>query len=629
MCGIVGFTSFEKAQNAKDALNKMLEALAHRGPDDAGEFHSQNMHLGHRRLSIIGIENGSQPIKNETGALVLIANGEIYNYLELRERLKARGHVFATFSDSEVILHLFEEEGERCLNKLNGMFAFAIWNEENQSLFLARDRFGQKPLYYSLTEKEIVFASELKSMLKHPLINKEIDKLSLCRYFAYEYIPSQSSIFRGINKLLPGHYMKFDASGINVVEKYWEFQGKEIHRDISEDDACYELFLLFENSVKRRLISDVPLGVFLSGGVDSSAIAAVAARNSTKKIKTFSIAFEDPSFDESAYAAEVAEHIGTEHYEKRFGVRELFDSIECALPGMDEPFADASFLPTFLLSDFTKSHVTVALGGDGSDELFCGYPTFAAEQFARLYNLLPEFAHNRLIKPLADRIPVSSDNFSLDFKIKQFLKGAREKELIRHQVWLGAFSIAEMSRMLEEEIFKDFLHEEIYAPSLEHRQVKTHENDVMNILSNLYVKTYLADDILTKIDRASMAVSLETRSPFLDFEFADFVSALPGSLKIRGLKTKYIFKKALKGILPPKIISRSKKGFGIPIAKWFRNELKDFITDNSFLSGLESIGIKKQYVKTLVDEHLANHRDNRKQLWTLFVLDRWRKNFAA
>ena len=646
MCGICGFTNLNHSVNDPiDVVREMNASLSHRGPDGEGYAVVGNQHiqiksdesifdlnslkdthhqvfLGHARLSIIDVSGGTQPISNEDNSIVIVVNGEIYNHNELRAELELKGHVFKTHSDSESILHLYEEYGSDCFNKLNGMFACAIWDNRKKKMYLGRDRFGQKPLYYSIVNGELIFGSELKAVTSHPMVKTDIDNFSLSQYFAYEYVPAPRTIYTNINKLSAGCYFEFSpgqkpGTQNSVPQSYWSYDVSNVNHSITEKEASERLSELFEQSVKRRLMSDVPLGVFLSGGLDSSMTAAMACRHAQGRVKTFSIAFDDPSFDESSHARKVANFLGTDHYEKRFHVDELYQSIDEILSRLDEPMADASLLPTYLLSKFTREHVTVALGGDGADELFCGYPTFQAHKVAQLYRMIPGFMHNKIISPLVNKIPVNYNNISFDFKLKQFLKGVRKPAGICHQLWMGSFSKIEIGDLLPQVMLGE---RDVYAPSRVCFESSRGADD-LSCVSQLYVSTYLQDDILTKVDRASMAVSLEARTPFLDVDFTNFAATIPGSMKLKGLTTKHILKKTARGLIPDDIIDRPKKGFGIPIGKWFRHELKDRITDPSFKEGLERFGVRSSKVDQLVHEHLSGFKDNRKQLWTLFVLN--------
>jgi len=624
MCGICGFTlSEDKKQPAQAVIKKMADSLKHRGPDEWGFYINDSLALGHRRLSIIDLNTGNQPIFNEDKSIAIVFNGEIYNFPELKTGLEKRGHIFFTHSDTEVIVHLYEEKKEDCLELLNGMFAFALWDNREKKLFLARDRFGQKPLYYTVAGNCLIFASEIKAIREHPAVKLELDNRSLCRYLACEYVPSPFSIFKDVHKLSAGHFLIFKNQELNL-KQYWDYFEQRSGPIIgSESKIAENLRFLFSQAIKRQLIGDVPLGVFLSGGIDSSSIVALLSRlRGPSSIKTFSIGFEESSFDESGYARQIAGEFKTEHYEQIFNAGQLLAIIDDVFENMDEPLADASLLPTYLLSGFTRRFVKVALSGDGGDELFCGYPTFQALKLSNFYRKLPGFIDRYLIRKIAAGLPLSQDNFSIDFKLKQFLKGISEKDLVWQQLaWLGSFNQQEIKELTgQDAVDLDF--SENYKKVLANPRI-----DKYNKASYLYIKTYLQDDILTKTDRASMANSLEVRSPFFDLDFVNYTAGLNGSLKIKNLTTKYIFKKSLAGILPARIIKRRKKGFGIPIAKWFCGQLKEQITDPSFGNVLCGLGINKKKVNSLVNEHIGFKKDNRKQLWTLFTLVKWKKSF--
>jgi asparagine synthase (glutamine-hydrolysing) len=622
MCGIAGIVQTAGPVD-REALRRMTSTLHRRGPDDE-EYHiaddlsgGTSVGLGFRRLAIIDLSGGRQPMCNEDGSLWIVCNGELYNYQDLRRELEARGHKFRTHCDVETLLHLYEEKGVDCVSAVNGMFAAAIWDARAQTLFLARDRLGKKPLYYRATPNRLLFGSEVKALLQHPACPRELDRRSLSKYLAYEYVPSPHCIFQGINKLPAGHTLTW-TRGETRIRRYWDLQFPEPLRR-PEAQIAEELRERFKQAVRLRLISDVPLGVFLSGGIDSSAVVAMMAElRPAAQIKTFAIGFEEQSFDESRYARRVAEHFGTEHHQDILQSRELLDMLPEVASFLDEPFADASVIPTYLLSRFTRQHVTVALGGDGGDELFAGYPTFPAHRLARFYRL-PQVVHNRLAVPLANLLPVSTDNFSFDFKLKRFLRGAIAPPAIRDQIWLGAFTPAEQETLLEGmagdiDHYEDVAQVEKDCPT----------RDPVHRLVYQYCKLYLAEDILVKVDRASMACSLEARAPFLDYTFVEFVNSIPSHLKLNGLKSKYILKQAMRGKLPPDILARGKKGFGIPVAKWFRRDLKDLVADTLSTARIKEQGLFNHLtVERLLTEHLQGTRDNRKELWTLLMFQLW------
>ena len=563
-------------------------------------------------------------MSNEDGSLWIVCNGEIYNHADLRPELEARGHIFRTHSDIEVLLHLYEEQGPECVTKVNGMFALAIWDARNETLFLARDRLGKKPLYYRDAAARLIFGSEVKALLLHPDCPRELDPGNLSKYLAYEYVPSPHCIFKGIQKLPAGHWLTWQL-GRTRVQRYWDLKFAHGADKRPEDEIARDLRERLKEAVRRRLISDVPLGVFLSGGLDSSSVVAMMAEViPPSRIKTFAIGFEDKSFDESGYARRVARSFGTDHREQILQSRTLLDMLPEVAAFLDEPLADASIIPTYLLSKFTRQHVTVALGGDGGDELFAGYPTFQAHRMAAFYKV-PRCLHERMIRPLADWLPVSNDNFSFDFKVKRFLRGIGPRPEIRDQIWMGSFTPAEQRTLLQGDAPKIDAYEDILEAEKNCGTARGMERFVY-----LYCKFYLQDCILTKVDRASMACSLEVRAPFLDYTFVEFVNSIPFHLKLRGLKTKYILKKAMQDKLPPEILGRSKKGFGIPVGKWFRHELRSLLLDALSESRIRRQGIfHPAEITRLVEEHLRGTKDNRKQLWTLFIFQLWHEHYGS
>ncbi len=629
MCGIAGIVTKERV-NPQD-LTAMLAALGHRGPDDRGsEIISgpdKMVALGHTRLSIIDLSKAAhQPMANEDNSLWLTFNGEIYNFRALRHDLEKRGHRFKSKTDSEVLLHGYEEYGSGIFKRLNGMFACALWDSLNQTLILGRDRYGQKPLFYWQQEGTFVFASELKALLRHPAIHPDIDPASLSRYLLFEYVPAPHCLIRNVRKLEAGTYLTHRAGEIKI-ERYWEI-GFHNNGDPSISDAVSageRLEHELEAAVGRHLESDVPLGVFLSGGIDSSAIVAMMSRRlPARQIKTFCIGFKESSFDESAHARKVAGHFGTEHHEQILDAGTMLEILPEIWGFMDEPLADASIIPTYLLSRFTRDHVTVALGGDGGDELFCGYDPFVAHKLAEAYALVPGWLHRGILEPLSRYLPVSDRNMSLDFRLKQTLKGLPYPLPIRNQVWLGAFSLEEQHQLFA----SDFLHEaqkcDPYAEIMTTDRAGIFR-DKYDELIWLYSKYYLAGDILTKVDRASMACSLEVRAPFLDADLTDFINRLPSNLKLKGLRRKYLLKQVMQKHLPPEILKRSKKGFGIPLSAWLKTELQPFMRETLNAGNTQAI-FRPQAVNTLIEDHLNRRRDNRKQLWTLICLEMWRQN---
>lgn len=615
-------------------LRRMTDSLTHRGPDDSGMLirnqEGFSVGLGHRRLSIIDLSPaGHQPMTNEKKDAWIVYNGEVYNFPELRKDLEPR-HSFISRTDTEVILHLYEEKGENCLAPLNGMFALAIWDENRRRLVLARDRIGKKPLYYSLFPDELVFASELKALLFHPRVRKEINPAALSQYLAFEYIPAPQAIFQGVNKLLPGYFLTFSAGGQKVVtQPYWDirFGPNQAQERLEMEEVEARIRDLLLKSVEKRLISDVPLGVFLSGGIDSSTVVAMMSRlRDPGQIQTFTIGFREKSFDESDYGRRAARYFHTDHHEEVLDPRRMLEIFPDVARILDEPFADASIIPTYLLSRFTRQTVTVALGGDGGDELFAGYPTFQAHRLAFYFERFPDLFLRGLGR-LAWFLPVSTSNISWDFRAKQFLKGISYSPEIRNQVWLGAFPPDDQIGLFSGDYEREVAGHDPYAP-IRALLPGIVSRNVWDRLAYLYLKLYLAEDILAKVDRASMAVSLEVRAPFLDPDLVGFVNSLPAAMKIRGLTTKYILKRALKGLLPPEILNRQKKGFGIPVAEWIKGELKSLMLELLAPEKIRREGIfNPECVTRRIQEHLAGEKDNRKQLWTLIMFEMWRENY--
>jgi asparagine synthase (glutamine-hydrolysing) len=620
MCGICGIVDRQRPVS-ESALAAMTETLRHRGPDDRGlwvqqpEGRAAGVGLGFRRLSIIDVDGGNQPIANEDGGVRVVCNGEIYNYRELRSDLVSRGHHFATDSDCEVLVHLWEEGGSAMLSALNGMFALALWDQGAQTLFLARDRFGKKPLHYLETASGLLFGSELKALLAHPSCPRTLDHAALERYLVFDYVPSPRTAFEGIHKLPAGHSLVWH-NGAAQVQRWWELPVADEVQSRSDGEWVDEFLAVFQDAVSRRLVSDVPLGAFLSGGLDSSAVVALMARSLPPgQLKTFSIGFDEPSYDESEHARAVARHVGAEHHERTFTVDTLLDLLPEVFGVLDEPFADASILPTFLLSRFAREHVTVALGGDGADELLAGYPTFQAERANRMLKLSP-WLRRRVALPLANRLPPSSSDFSFEFKVRRFLRGADPDMGVRHQLWLGSFTPAEEAEVLLGP------RSDPLAPvrGLADRA----RGDWLQRLVAVYVSTYLQDDILTKVDRASMANSLEVRAPFLDPLLVELLAQMPSNLKLRRFETKLVLRRAFGPLLPPETISRPKKGFGIPVAKWLRDDLRDAVRESLSPERLRSQGLfDPQGVARLLEEHNSGVRDHRKQLWALFAFQQW------
>lgn len=599
----------------------MCDVVIHRGPDDEGYYFDEKVALGMRRLSIIDLVSGHQPISNEEKNIWVISNGEIYNFPLLRSQLIQSGHRFTTQSDTETLVHLYEEEGEGFVKSLNGMFAIAIWDEKEQKLILVRDRLGIKPLHYIESPDQFIFASEIKSILAAGC-PRDIDFEALSQYFTFEYIPAPRTVFKGIKKLLPGHMLVVQHNKISTAP-YWDVRYEPGQKDsVREPDLQEEICHRLKESVRRRLISDVPLGVFLSGGMDSSTVTALMSEVASSKVKTFSIGFEEKSFDELAYARSVAEFLDTEH--KEFVVRsdQVRELVPMLIRFLDEPLADASIIPTFLLSRLARDYVTVALAGDGGDELFAGYDTYKAYQLARYYRRVPKFIRDHLVRNIAALLPASPRRLSFEFRVKKFISGIDYPPEIANSIWWGAYSPAEKENLFSPHL-KSQIQQDPYQPvhaRLEHYSPQ----DTLDRLGYLDLKLYLQDDLLVKVDRMSMANSLEIRVPFLDHTFVEFAASIPSSLKLRGLKTKYILKKTMKMSLPQGITTRKKIGFDIPLGIWIKNELRDFVLEVLSPSNLKKHGFFNEVmIRNILEEHFAGHHNHRQLLWPLVIFQFW------
>ena len=600
--------------------------MVHRGPDSEGLLVTTGTALGMRRLAIIDLITGEQPVFNEDKSVAVVLNGEIYNYREIRSKLERRGHVFRSASDTEVLPHLYEEYGDAMVRELNGMFAFALWDSKRRRLLIARDRFGEKPLYWGVFDKTFLFASEPKVLLAHPAVRPSLNLNALRQYLSFDYVPAPLSIYEGINKLPAAHKLTVENGHVNV-ERYWRLSYKTAEPVPSETEAAEQLRELMADAVRMRLVSDVPLGVLLSGGVDSSTIAALAVRSSSEAVKTFSISFAEASFDESAYARGVAKYLGTDHHEERLSANLAANLVSEIGAWMDEPFSDPSLVPTYLLSRFTRKHVTVALGGDGGDELFAGYPMYAGHRWAEIYKRVPMIVRRGVLEPVVKLLPVKTKNLSLDYKALRFITGAKYDTVARHHVWFGSFTPEEQQQLLTPEALAAS-DGEIYADA---RAIadECNNDDLVIRMQSVDTRLYLAEDILTKVDRASMAVSLEVRAPFLDPRVAEFAASLPCNYKLRGLKTKYILKKAVRDMLPAFVTRRGKKGFGVPVAEWLKVKLRPLARDLLSPERVRRAGVfNPEFVARLQDEHERGVANHRKLLWTLLMFELWHESFV-
>jgi asparagine synthase (glutamine-hydrolysing) len=628
MCGIAGWINLENESSGNSGealLHRMCERMKHRGPDSEGLWTDESVALGMRRLSIIDLHTGEQPVFSEDKSVVVVMNGELYNFREMRADLEKRGHRFVTNSDTEILPHLYEEYGEAMLEHINGMFAFALWDKNKKKLLIARDRFGEKPLYYGVFDGKLIFASEPKVLLQNPAVKAEINIDALRQYLSFDYVPAPASIYKGIAKLPAAHFLTVENGEVKT-RRYWNLKWHKNGSTPSIEKAAEDLRALLADAVRMRLVSDVPLGILLSGGVDSSTVAAFAAQFSSETVKTFSIGFEEDSFDESKYARAVANHLNTEHYEDRLSVEKAADLISEIGEWLDEPLSDGSLLPTFLLSRFVRKYVTVALGGDGGDEIFAGYPMYFGHKVANFYDKIPRVLRCGLIEPVVNNLPVSTKNLSFDYKAKRFVRASRYDLVARHHSWFGSFSLDEQKNLLSREVLEN-ASGDIYKGARDLLQICDAETEIER-MQFLDLNFYMAEDILTKVDRASMAVSLEVRAPFLDPRVAQFAAALPLEYKLKGNKGKYILKKAVEPLLPKTILQRPKKGFGIPIAEWLKGRLNPLMHDLLAPDRLKNQGLfNAEFVRKLIKEHETKTASHHKQLWTLLVFQLWYDNF--
>ena len=627
MCGIAGFLETGAQENRRAIARRMAASLRHRGPDGEGFYVDEDAALAVRRLSIIDLETGAQPISNEDGTVWVALNGEIYNFKELRVRLSRLGHAFRTRSDTEVLVHAYEEYGNDCVSRLDGMFAFAVWDAVRRELFLARDRMGEKPLYYYAGPTAFIFASEPRALLEHPEVPRELSLTGLAAYLAFEYVPTPHAIFEGMAKLPPAHTLTVSPGGKLNLVPYWDLS---FAPDYSVDVREWEERLLaqLERSVRRRLTSDVPLGMFLSGGIDSSAIVALAARvGGGGAVKTFALGFEEPSYDERPFARAVADYCGTDHADMVFTASDTASLLDRVGELLDEPLVDSSFLPTYALSRFARDSVKVVLSGDGGDELFCGYPTFLADRAARWIERLPEWLQKAAIGAVT-RLRVSPRYGSVEFLLKQFFRGLPHSPEARTQLLLGGLTPAERYRLLSREVRvicrgEEEPYEELLGPL-----AKIPGLDPVERLIYQHCKFYLAGQNLVNVDRASMAAGLEVRAPFLDHALVELAGRIPSALKLRGWTMKHVLKRALRRHLPHTIVSRRKQGFGVPIATWLRGPLRTTLTQALAPERVARVGLfDPKTVAQLVAEHLAGRQNHQKVLWSLLVFDRWRERY--
>lgn len=626
MCGICGVIHFDGSPIDEAGLNRMVESIHHRGPDDSGVWVGGGIGLGNTRLAVIDLSAaGHQPLSNETGDVWIAFNGEIYNFQSLRLDAEGRGHVFRSRTDTEAIVHLFEDRGIECLHALRGMFALAIWDARRRELWLARDRLGKKPLYYFNDGARLIFGSEIKAILAYPGAPRVLNRGVLPLYLAYGYVPAPYTIFDDIRVLMPGCWLRV-RDGLAEERAYWTppvpapALSHPEKNGTGEREWISALLDQLREAVRLRLISDVPLGAFLSGGLDSSVVTALMAEAASGPVKTFAMGFAgEPSYDETAYARAAAKHLGTEHHE--FVVEpKVVDLAPQLAWHLDQPFGDSSAVPTYLVSKLAREHVTVALTGDGGDELFAGYERFRAARLAQRYRAVPALAHRGVVA-LAKRWPQGTAYRDLGRRTLRFVKAARLPLPEQYLGWVGVMSPDLVRDVLGDSAADAMMHFQTYFRA-------TNGGDPVPTLLDVNLRSYLPDDLLIKADRMSMAASLESRSPFLDHVLVEFAMTVPLSLKLHGGVGKYILKRAFEGKLPAEIIRRRKHGFGVPIGRWFRTSLRDYLIDTLLSARAAGRGLlRPEAVHRLVSEHLSGQRDHGHALWTLMMLEVWHQVF--
>ena len=635
MCGIVGSVLRSRASTdeEKSHVARMRDSLRHRGPDELGLSSSGACTLGHARLSVIDLAGGQQPMPDSNQDIWVVFNGEIYNFKALRKKLEEEGARFRTQSDTEVIIHLYQSRGADFLKELDGMYGLALWDNKRQRLILARDPAGEKPLYWCETSKGFLFASELRAMLKHPDSPRSIDRGAIRLFLRHDSIPAPRSIYRNIQKLEPGCHLVLNARSFShQTGRHYALpvEASDL-KNASFDEAKKHVRTSLIESVQARLVSDVPLGLFLSGGIDSSLILwAMSECMPSSEIRTFSIGFEDPSYDESAEASLVAKHFGTQHQSKVFSAEEGLRSVPEVLQHQDEPFADPSIVPTWMLSKFAREHVTVALGGDGGDEFFLGYPTFQLEPWARAVSRLPKPLRKDIPQSIARLFPTSDGNMSTRFKLDRLSDGLALEWPFSHFAWITGMSIQHLDSVLTPAYSDramstyDGSHEAIRNQIA---NMKDRSRDPMNLLSGLYARLYLASGVLQKVDRASMAHGLEVRAPFLARDMMHTAMSLESSMKLRRGETKRILRSIAKDIKMPKmIVKRPKKGFGLPVSKWLKGPLKPYAEDLLLGHDVDASGVlQRDGVESIWKEHLAGRFDHRKNLWPLICFRAWER----
>lgn len=623
MCGICGI--FEPGRDSAIepvTLKAMTDTLRHRGPDDAGCHSEPGIGLGFRRLSIIDLEGGHQPLSNEDGTVWIVFNGEIYNFEELNRRYLSRGHKFKTRSDTETIVHLYEELGEACFAELRGMFGLALWDARQKKLLLARDRIGKKPLFYSWDGRRLVFASEIKAILAAGGVSTEMDIAAFSDYFSFQYVPGPKTIYRSVRKLQPAHYLVVEGSKIRETP-YWDLRFDEV-RELSESDWCENFLAEFRTAVKSRLVSDVPLGAFLSAGVDSSSVVALM-NEFQRPVTTCSIGFEEKSYDEAQDARQFANLIGANHFEQIVQPHAI-DLLPKLAWHYDEPFADSSAVPTYYVSQMARQHVTVALSGDGGDENFAGYGRYRLHMWEnQLRSYLPAGLRRSVFGPLGHLYPKLGWAPRM-FRAKSTFQSLARSPLEGYFYGGGCCPAGMKPRLFSRDVWKSLAgYDSVEVLQAHYDRANT--TDLLSRIQYVDIKTYLVDDILVKVDRASMANSLEVRCPLLDHKLMELIAQMPSGLKLHNGRGKYIFKKALESVLPPSILNRRKKGFSVPVAEWFRGELKNFAYERLFQPKDELLN--GAFLMSCWKQHQRGQRDWSALLWGVLMFRTWQEVYKA
>ncbi len=624
MCGICGIFEYERKEEiSRELIHRMTETIVHRGPDDEGIYVGAGIGLGFRRLSIIDLAGGHQPLSNEDGRIWVMLNGEIYNFPELHAELINKGHVFSTRSDTETIVHLYEEYGTDCFRRLRGMFAIALWDSRERKLLLARDRVGKKPLYYAADDKRILFGSELKCLLAAGGLDRDIDAEALSDYFSLGYIAAPKTIYRGVRKIQPGHYLEISARGSREVS-YWDISFAKVENR-TEEEWSESLRHAICDATRVRLMSDVPLGAFLSGGVDSSAVVAMMSHLLNIPVTTCSIGFEDEEYNEADYARKVAEQFHTRHYEEVVHPQAV-EVINKLVWHYDEPFADSSAIPTYYVSRVARQHVTVALGGDGGDENFAGYRRYKFDQFEnRMRRWVPAGMRRGIFRPLGRWYPALAWAPRV-FRGKATLQSLSRSPLEGYFNSLSIFRPDEKPHLLSPDFATSLRGYDSIEVFRRHYD-RANTDDLLSKIQYVDIKTYLPDDILAKVDRASMAVSLEVRAPLLDHKLMELIATIPSNFKLRGGTGKYIFKRAMRPTLSDETLYRSKQGFAAPLARWFRKDLKEMAY--SAICSMDDGYLDQRYLKKLWEQHQKGHYDRSAHLWTVLMFRKWKETFVA